>query len=102
MPGPEFLGLMSSMNRLEAVGVCGAAPTVASSVFVSGDHADANATVVALLPELEWPDDSVVDLGGIRSARGPSTPSCCSAPSCRRLARPPTTSVSSDEPCLRA
>ena len=43
----------------------------ASSVFVSGDNASAKATVIRLLADLGWPDDSIVDLGGIRSARGP-------------------------------
>jgi predicted dinucleotide-binding enzyme len=42
-----------------------------SSVFVSGDDAGAKATVTALLADLGWPPDAVVDLGGIASARGP-------------------------------
>jgi 8-hydroxy-5-deazaflavin:NADPH oxidoreductase len=42
-----------------------------SSVFVSGDDAAAKATVVSLLGDLGWPEASVVDLGGITSARGP-------------------------------
>lgn len=41
-----------------------------SSVFVSGDDAGAKATVTSLLTDLGWPDGSVVDLGGIESARG--------------------------------
>ena len=42
-----------------------------SSVFVSGDDAAAKATVTALLADLGWPQESVVDLGPIASARGP-------------------------------
>jgi predicted dinucleotide-binding enzyme len=42
-----------------------------SSVFVSGDDEGAKATVVSLLTDLGWPDGSIVDLGGIASARGP-------------------------------
>jgi predicted dinucleotide-binding enzyme len=42
-----------------------------SSVFLSGDDAGAKATVTALLADFGWPDGSIVDLGGIRSARGP-------------------------------
>jgi predicted dinucleotide-binding enzyme len=42
-----------------------------SSVFVSGDDTDAKATVTSLLTDLGWTDDAIVDLGGIRSARGP-------------------------------
>jgi predicted dinucleotide-binding enzyme len=43
----------------------------ASSVFLSGDDAGAKSTVVTLLADLGWPTDSIVDLGGIESARGP-------------------------------
>jgi predicted dinucleotide-binding enzyme len=42
-----------------------------SSVFVSGDDPGAKATVTDLLKDLGWVDASIVDLGGIRSARGP-------------------------------
>jgi predicted dinucleotide-binding enzyme len=42
-----------------------------SSVFVSGDAAGAKATVTSLLRDFGWPDGSIVDLGGIGSARGP-------------------------------
>jgi predicted dinucleotide-binding enzyme len=42
-----------------------------SSVFVSGDDADAKATVTGLLADLGWPGGSIFDLGGIQSARGP-------------------------------
>jgi 8-hydroxy-5-deazaflavin:NADPH oxidoreductase len=42
-----------------------------SSVFVSGDDTDAKVTVTSLLKDLGWTDGSIVDLGGIRSARGP-------------------------------
>ena len=42
-----------------------------SSVFLSGDDAGAKATVAGLLADLGWPEGSIVDLGGIQSARGP-------------------------------
>jgi hypothetical protein len=42
-----------------------------SSVFVSSDDASAKATVGGLLADLGWPAGSIIDLGGIRSARGP-------------------------------
>lgn len=42
-----------------------------SSVFVSGDDAAAKKTVTALLTDFGWETDSIVDLGGITSARGP-------------------------------
>ncbi|MEU4385471.1 hypothetical protein [Promicromonospora sp. NPDC023805] len=42
-----------------------------ATVFVSGDHADAKATVTGLLHDLGWRHGSILDLGGIRTARGP-------------------------------
>ena len=42
-----------------------------STVFVSGDDADAKATVAGLLRDLGRNDDSILDLGPIASARGP-------------------------------
>ncbi|MFI2207604.1 NADPH-dependent F420 reductase [Streptomyces sp. NPDC020192] len=40
------------------------------NVFVAGEDADAKETVKALLREVGWPDGAILDLGGIRSARG--------------------------------
>jgi predicted dinucleotide-binding enzyme len=42
-----------------------------SSVFLSGDDAGAKAAVTALLADFGWADESIIDLGGIASARGP-------------------------------
>ena len=42
-----------------------------SSVFVSGDAADAKDAVAGVLRDLGWPRESIIDLGGIASARGP-------------------------------
>jgi predicted dinucleotide-binding enzyme len=41
------------------------------SIFVSSDDDQAKRTVVGLLADLGWDGDSVIDLGGLRSARGP-------------------------------
>ncbi|GGX05394.1 NADP oxidoreductase [Streptomyces malachitofuscus] len=41
-----------------------------STVFLSGEDADAKHTVLGLLADLGWPKDSVLDLGGISTARG--------------------------------
>ncbi|MCU1478878.1 MAG: hypothetical protein JWQ64_3571 [Subtercola sp.] len=41
-----------------------------SSVFLSGDHDDAKGTVRGLLTDLGWTGDSIVDLGGIATAKG--------------------------------
>ncbi|MFD0482623.1 NADPH-dependent F420 reductase [Kineococcus sp. GCM10028916] len=38
------------------------------TAFVSGDDAAAKAVVTALLGDLGWPDDSVLDLGGVDTA----------------------------------
>jgi predicted dinucleotide-binding enzyme len=38
-------------------------------IFVAGEDADAKAAVTRLLGDLGWPATSVLDLGGIRSAR---------------------------------
>jgi predicted dinucleotide-binding enzyme len=39
------------------------------SIFVAGDDASAKETVTGLLGDFGWPEDSVIDLGGIQSAR---------------------------------
>jgi predicted dinucleotide-binding enzyme len=41
-----------------------------TDVFVAGDDEDAKAVVTGLLQELGWPAASVLDLGGLSSARG--------------------------------
>lgn len=40
------------------------------AVFVSGDDADAKGEVALLLGGFGWPEDRIIDLGGISSARG--------------------------------
>ena len=42
-----------------------------SSVFLSGNDGEAKAQTAALLRDLGWSDDDVVDLGSVASARGP-------------------------------
>ena len=41
-----------------------------STVFLSGDDAEAKRTVGGLLNDLGWPTESLLDLGGIATARG--------------------------------
>ncbi len=41
------------------------------TAFISGDSADAKATVTGLLADLGWTPEQVLDLGGVASARGP-------------------------------
>ncbi|MFI8100531.1 NADPH-dependent F420 reductase [Streptomyces sp. NPDC086023] len=40
------------------------------NVFLSGDDADAKKDVTELLRSFGWPDRSIIDLGGIETARG--------------------------------
>jgi predicted dinucleotide-binding enzyme len=42
-----------------------------ATVFVSGDDEAAKAEVKGLLRDLGWKDEGIMDLGGIRTARGP-------------------------------
>ncbi|MDJ0314094.1 hypothetical protein [Arthrobacter sp. H35-D1] len=42
-----------------------------SSIFVSGDDAAAKSQATTLLRDLGWNGDSIVDLGGISTAKGP-------------------------------
>ena len=37
---------------------------------MAGDDTDAKATVLGLLRQFGWPEEAVIDLGGIRAARG--------------------------------
>lgn len=41
-----------------------------STIFLSGNDADAKRTVSGLLADLGWPKESLLDLGGIETARG--------------------------------
>jgi predicted dinucleotide-binding enzyme len=40
------------------------------SVFLAGEDAGAKETVKGLLAEFGWPEEAIIDLGGIRAARG--------------------------------
>jgi 8-hydroxy-5-deazaflavin:NADPH oxidoreductase len=42
-----------------------------ATVFVSGDDDAAKAEVKVLLQDLGWHDEGIIDLGGIKTARGP-------------------------------
>lgn len=44
-----------------------------ATVFVSGDDAGAKETTSALLRDLGWRDEQILDLGDVRSARGPES-----------------------------
>ncbi len=63
--------VVKSLNTLP--GTLAVAPqsiSESTSVFLSGDDAEAKALVSSLLTDLGWGVDAQVDLGGIASARG--------------------------------
>lgn len=62
--------VVKTMNTAAMTVMTNPAALPPSSVFMSGDDAGAKATVKSLLAGFGWPDDSIVDLGGIGSARG--------------------------------
>jgi 8-hydroxy-5-deazaflavin:NADPH oxidoreductase len=63
--------VVKSLNTMNfAVMVDPAAVPGYHNVFVSGDDADAKATVTGILGQFGWPEDAVIDLGDIKSARG--------------------------------
>jgi predicted dinucleotide-binding enzyme len=70
-PGSASLELAKGIGAAAMAVMTDPATLPASSVFVSGDDPGAKATVTVLLADIGWPDGSVVDLGGIQSARGP-------------------------------
>jgi hypothetical protein len=63
--------VVKTMNTAAMAVMTDPATLPASSVFVSGDDPGAMTTVTGLLKDFGWPDGSIVDLGGIQSARGP-------------------------------
>jgi predicted dinucleotide-binding enzyme len=63
--------VVKTMNTAAMLVMTEPATLPPTSVFVSGDDAEAKATVTSLLKDFGWPDGSIVDLGGIGSARGP-------------------------------
>lgn len=67
LPGTK---VVKSLNTIAAPMMIGPASGPLGSVFVSGDDEGAKSTVRGLLADLGWPAESVIDLGGIASARG--------------------------------
>ncbi len=67
LPGAKVVKTMNTAAMLVMTDPSVVPP---SSVFVSGDDAAAKGTVTGLLRDLGWDNESIVDLGGIASARG--------------------------------
>jgi 8-hydroxy-5-deazaflavin:NADPH oxidoreductase len=62
--------IVKSMNTASMTLITNPTRIGPSSVFVSGNNAQAKAQTARLLRDLGWTDDDIVDLGGIESARG--------------------------------
>ena len=69
LPGTRVVKTLNTMlfMVMTAPGMLSAPPVA----FLSGDDDEAKATVRALLGDLGWPEEQVLDLGGVRTARGP-------------------------------
>jgi predicted dinucleotide-binding enzyme len=67
-PEAKVVKTLNTMNASVMVNPAGVPGD--HDVFVAGEDADAKETVKGLLRELGWKDGNIVDLGGIRSARG--------------------------------
>jgi 8-hydroxy-5-deazaflavin:NADPH oxidoreductase len=69
LPAARIVKAMNTMSTAVIADPTGL--SAQSSVFVSGEDADAKAAVTGVLRDLGWPQESIIDLGGIASARGP-------------------------------
>jgi predicted dinucleotide-binding enzyme len=67
-PGTRVVKTLNTMNA--RVMVDPARLSGNHNVFVAGEDASAKETVRGLLRDFGWKDDAILDLGGIRSARG--------------------------------
>jgi 8-hydroxy-5-deazaflavin:NADPH oxidoreductase len=63
--------VVKSMNHLAMTVVTNPTSVPASTIFLSGDSPEAKAETASLVRDLGWPQESIIDLGGIDTARGP-------------------------------
>lgn len=63
--------VVKSMNTAAITTIANPGVIGPSSVFLSGDDTAAKQQAAALLRDLGWHDDDIIDLGGIATARGP-------------------------------
>jgi 8-hydroxy-5-deazaflavin:NADPH oxidoreductase len=61
--------IVKSMNTASMTLITNPTRIGSSSVFLSGNSAEAKSETAGLLRDLGWNDDEIVDLGGIESAR---------------------------------
>jgi len=69
-PDARVVKTLNTVNNAVMVDPAGLLPGDTGNVFLSGDDEAAKRDVAALLHSFGWPEDSVVDLGGITTARG--------------------------------
>jgi 8-hydroxy-5-deazaflavin:NADPH oxidoreductase len=63
--------VVKSLNTVNAdVMVDPAVVPGSHTIFVAGNDADAKAVIMGILTELGWPEEDILDLGGIEAARG--------------------------------
>jgi predicted dinucleotide-binding enzyme len=67
LPGAH---VVKTMNTAAMTVLTDPASLGPSSVFLSGNDANAKATVAGLLADLGWAEDAIIDLGDITTARG--------------------------------
>lgn len=61
--------IVKSLNTMNVSGMIDPLSSLPrATIFVSGDDADAKATVAGLLADLGWPAETILDLGAIQSA----------------------------------
>ena len=70
-PDARVVKTLNTVNCAVMVDPAGLLPGHTGNVFMSGDDDAAKSEVAALLQSFGWPRDSIVDLGGIGTARGP-------------------------------
>jgi len=63
--------VVKSMNHLAMTVVTNPSSVPASTIFLSGDSPEAKEETASLVRDLGWPQESIMDLGGIDTARGP-------------------------------
>jgi predicted dinucleotide-binding enzyme len=61
--------VVKSLNTTDMAVVVDPGRIEPSTIFLSGDDEQAKATVGGLVRDLGWPDEAVLDLGGIETAR---------------------------------
>lgn len=68
LPGAKVVKTLNTCAGRIFINPSGIGP---SSIFISGDDPSAKSAAAGILKDLGWPAASIVDLGGIETAKGP-------------------------------